>query len=101
ETFTSTTSGDMHRTGKHGQITGPARRRCLTEAEMLDQGMTRNRSGQWTTGLVDTRWNAAHCSHVDTESDEQGQTGTHGPQATERPSESRIRQLATIEDSDE
>ncbi|MDT9694142.1 hypothetical protein Q5762_38595, partial [Streptomyces sp. P9(2023)] len=59
--------GDMHRTGKHGQITGPARRRCLTEAEMLDRGMTRNRSGQWTTGLVDTRWNAAHCSHVATQ----------------------------------
>lgn len=36
-----------------------------------------------------------------TESHEQGQAGTHGPQATERPSESRIRQLATIEDSDE
>lgn len=36
-----------------------------------------------------------------TESDEQCGAGTRGPQATERPSESRIRQLATIEDSDE
>lgn len=47
ESFTSTTSGDMHRTGKHHIFTGPERRRCLTTPEMEEQGMTRNQRGHW------------------------------------------------------
>lgn len=50
ETFTGTTSGDMHRTGKHHLSSGPDRRRCLTRDEMRDKGMARNARGQWTTG---------------------------------------------------
>ncbi|MGO4984793.1 hypothetical protein [Collinsella sp. Sow4_E3] len=36
-------------------------------AALLPALLTRNRSGQWTTGLVDSRWNAAHCSPVATQ----------------------------------
>lgn len=56
ETFTGTTSGDMHRTGKHHLSTGPDRRRCLTVDEMLVKGMTRNARGHWTTGASNPRW---------------------------------------------
>lgn len=50
ETFTGTTAGDMHRTGRYGTTTGPDRRRCLTIEEMLAKDMERNRKGYWTTG---------------------------------------------------
>lgn len=50
KTFTGTTAGDMHRVGRHGVTDGPGRRRCLTPAEMLGKGMTRNSKGRWTTG---------------------------------------------------
>ena len=47
ETFTGNQSGEMHRTGRHGTTTGPDRRRCLTEAEMLNKGMIRDERGRW------------------------------------------------------
>lgn len=50
ETFTSTRSGDMHRTGDHGVKEGPSRRRCLTVDEMEAKGMQRNKLGYWTIG---------------------------------------------------
>lgn len=53
ETFTGT------RPGKHGVTDGPARRRCLTPAEMLNKGMTRDARGYWTTG---ERWDGPNRS---------------------------------------
>ena len=50
ETFTSTTSGDMHRVGDHGVKTGTNRRRYLTVDEMEAKGMQRNKLGYWTSG---------------------------------------------------
>lgn len=50
QTFTGTTSGDMHRTGRHDTSTGPNRRRCLSIEEMETKGMTTNARGHWTTG---------------------------------------------------
>jgi hypothetical protein len=50
QTFTGTTSGNMHRVGEHGVTTGPERRRCLTPAEMVERGMKRDDRGYWTTG---------------------------------------------------
>lgn len=50
QTFTGTTSGDMHRVGRHTVTTGPYRRRCLTKAEMIGRGMKQNDRGHWTTG---------------------------------------------------
>jgi hypothetical protein len=47
ETFTGTSSGDKHRTGKHGVTEGPTRRRCLTPDEMTQLGMHRNARGRW------------------------------------------------------
>lgn len=40
--FNSTFAFDKHRTGKHG-----IDRRCMTEAEMLQLGMSQNNSGFW------------------------------------------------------
>lgn len=42
--FNSTLSFDKHRTGKHGP-----ERRCLTEAQMLAIGMSKNKTGFWIT----------------------------------------------------
>ena len=56
ETFTGTSAGDMHRTGKHGLREGSDRRRCLTPDEMREKGMTQNARGQWTTGQSDPRF---------------------------------------------
>ncbi|MCL1900463.1 MAG: hypothetical protein FWG11_08155 [Promicromonosporaceae bacterium] len=56
ETFTSTSSGDRHRTGDHAVSTGPDRRRCLTVTEMADRGMARNSRGHWTSGKADLRF---------------------------------------------
>ena len=42
--FNSTYAFDKHRTGKHGHD-----RRCLTEAEMLEKGMSVNKDGFWIT----------------------------------------------------
>jgi len=50
QTFTGTEAGDMHRTGDHALDAGPARRRCLTIAEMLDRGMVLNGAGYWMRG---------------------------------------------------
>jgi hypothetical protein len=50
QTFTGSTSGDMHRTGDHGVFEGPERRRCLTPDEMREKGMAQNARGHWTTG---------------------------------------------------
>lgn len=49
QTFTGTSAGDMHRTGEHHISVGPDRRRCLTEAEMLEKGMAKNGRGHWMT----------------------------------------------------
>lgn len=57
ETFTGTTSGDMHRTGKHHISVGPDRRRCLTVEEMRAKGMKQNQHGYWTSGGV-SPWSA-------------------------------------------
>ena len=54
QTFNSATAGDMHRTGEHHLSTGPNRRRCRTEAEMLDMGMTRNALGRWISSARPT-----------------------------------------------
>jgi hypothetical protein len=54
QTFSSTSAGDMHRTGDHAVTSGPTRRRCLTVGEMLEKGMncTHNPHGVliWTRG---------------------------------------------------
>lgn len=50
QTFTGPSSGDKHRTGKHGVTCGPDRRRCLTVDEMTARGMKRNGHGYWTLG---------------------------------------------------
>lgn len=47
ETFTGSYSGDKHRVGKHHISTGPQRRRCLNESEMLDIGMVQNSKRVW------------------------------------------------------
>ena len=47
ETFTAAAAGDKHRRGEPGVKTGPNRRRCLTETEMLDKGMIRDERGRW------------------------------------------------------
>lgn len=49
QTFNSDAAGDKHRVGEHHLSTGPNRRRCRTEAEMLDLGMSRNERGHWIT----------------------------------------------------
>lgn len=56
ESFTGSTSGDMHRTGDHAVNEGPDRRRCLTVDEMTGKGMVRNDRGIWTTGKATTQW---------------------------------------------
>ena len=59
ETFNSDSAGDMHRTGDPALSTGPKRRRCRTEAEMLDLGMARNSLGRWITSprpTTDEEW---------------------------------------------
>ena len=56
ETFTGSTSGDMHRVGDHAVFEGPDRRRCLSVDEMAEKGMARNDRGQWTTGKLNTPW---------------------------------------------
>lgn len=38
-TFSNTTNGDRHRTGQHHLSTGPDRRRCRTEDELLEVGL--------------------------------------------------------------
>ena len=50
QTFTGTTAGDKHRTGKHDVWTGPERRRCRTADEMRDLGMRQNDRGHWGMG---------------------------------------------------
>lgn len=51
--FSSVSSFDKHRVGKFE----PMERRCLSEQEMLDKGMTKNDKGWWTTGgTVDASW---------------------------------------------
>lgn len=50
QTFSGTTSGDMHRTGRHDTTVGPERRRCLASNEMRAKGMEQNDRGVWTTG---------------------------------------------------
>ena len=50
ETFTGTYAGDLHRVGKHAVSSGPDRRRCMTEDEMLARGMTKNAKDMWTLG---------------------------------------------------
>lgn len=47
QSFTGTTAGDMHRVGDHALSTGPNRRRCLSETEMLAKGMAQNARGIW------------------------------------------------------
>lgn len=47
ETFSGTSAGDMHRTGRHG-----VDRRCLTAGEMRERGMTLNQRNAWTSGGV-------------------------------------------------
>ena len=61
ETFTGTAAGDMHRIG--GTAKHPEPRRCLTEAEMLDRGMARNKRGAWKS--TDEPYNPA--GHSDAE----------------------------------
>ena len=55
-TFTGTSSGDRHRTGRHEVFEGPDRRRCLSVEEMLEKGMAQNKHGYWTTGSQDPRF---------------------------------------------
>ena len=50
QTFSGTTAGDKHRTGKHHLSTGPDRRRCLSTDEMAEKGMTQNARGVWGSG---------------------------------------------------
>lgn len=45
ENFVSVASFDAHRTGKHGVLEGPARRRCLTLEEMSAVGWERTERG--------------------------------------------------------
>jgi len=47
QTFSGTSAGDSHRTGKHEVRTGPDRRRCRTEAEMVAVGLWRDARGLW------------------------------------------------------
>ena len=47
DTFTGSGSGDKHRTGTHGVLSGPDRRRCRTIPEMLAIGMAQNAFGHW------------------------------------------------------
>jgi hypothetical protein len=47
--FSSISSFDKHRVGRFE----PMERRCLTEPEMLQRGMTKNEKGWWTTGEFD------------------------------------------------
>jgi hypothetical protein len=58
ETFSGTTAGDHHRTGKHDVKDGPDRRRCRTVEEMEELGMARNDRGVWTNGGT-SPWAAA------------------------------------------
>lgn len=47
QTFSGTTAGDMHRTGRHAISEGPDRRRCLTPDEMVDAGLVLDGKGIW------------------------------------------------------
>lgn len=63
ETFWSISAFDMHRTGSYGEAIYDAtkhivgytkhQRRCLTEQEMVNNGMLKNSRGIWTTGEFD------------------------------------------------
>ena len=75
ETFTGTTSGDMHRVGEHHTSVGPNRRRCLTPAEMIDLGMGRNRFGYWMSPAEGPHFKGG----VSSRSDEQGGGGATTP----------------------
>jgi hypothetical protein len=50
QTFTGTSAGDKHRTGKHHIDKGSDRRRCMTVDEMTAKGMTQNVRGVWGSG---------------------------------------------------
>jgi hypothetical protein len=52
QTFNSVTAFDTHRTGDYGNR--GANRRCLTEAEMVAKGMSRNRLGYWISKARET-----------------------------------------------
>jgi hypothetical protein len=47
EYFNSSFSFDKHRTGEHGKD-----RRCMTTAEMLDKGMSKNAAGFWISSAM-------------------------------------------------
>jgi hypothetical protein len=50
--FRSLSSFDMHRTGSYAStLWEPARRRCLSVAEMERKGMRLNEHDAWTTGI--------------------------------------------------
>jgi hypothetical protein len=51
-TFSSTIAGDWHRVGKHAVTTGFDRRRCLTEAELVEHPKLTPR----TNGFGTTVW---------------------------------------------
>lgn len=47
ETFSGTTSGDKHRTGKHEISVGPDRRRCRDRDELAQIGLVLDVKGIW------------------------------------------------------
>ena len=51
ELFNSTAAFDRHRTGSFGFHGKGVTRRCLTPAEMLAKGMSKNATGWWVTEL--------------------------------------------------
>ena len=56
ELFNSLTAFDAHRTGAFGRLATagnyiPSTRRCLSEAEMVARGMSRNARGFWITRI--------------------------------------------------
>jgi hypothetical protein len=55
EFFNSTHAFDAHRTGAFGKPGEPARRRCMSVAEMQATGMTLNAAGFWITRKSEDR----------------------------------------------
>lgn len=81
ETFTGTAAGDMHRIG--GTAKHPEPRRCLTEAEMLDRGMARNKRGVWKS--TDEPYNPAGHSDAEDSAAYQPQPDQLPTPTSERP----------------
>jgi hypothetical protein len=76
--FNSETAFDRHRVGDFAGLGGINTRRCMTEAELLAAGLSRNRAGAWITSVF-LRLTEAH------KQGSQGEASTTMPEVANAP----------------